>query len=248
MSDLDRFSAPPSRPPRPAALTAGRIDIWRVDLNPPENQMASYRALLSPDERMRADRFHFDRHRRRYIVGRGALRRLLGQYLDQPAATLSFAYGPKDKPFLPDTTLQFNLTNSHELALIAITEEVELGVDVEHLRAMPDAEAVAERHFSASERRALRSVPSEAKELAFFRCWTRKEAYVKALGDGLSLPLDRFDVSLEEARFLALDGDPAKAAEWSLFHVNPGPGYVGAVAVPGRGWELRGWRWEPEEG
>ncbi|MEM7051160.1 MAG: 4'-phosphopantetheinyl transferase superfamily protein [Acidobacteriota bacterium] len=241
MTDLAQFSPAPAMTP-PAA---DEIHLWRVPLDPPAEKVAACRDLLSQDERQRADRFHFDRHRRRFTVGRGVLRRLLGQYLDRAPRDIRFSYGPKDKPAAEDSgTLSFNLSNSHELALIAVLQGPEVGVDLERLRPMPDAEDLAERFFSRSERVALRAVAAgSSKDRAFFRCWTRKEAYVKATGDGLSLPLDRFDVSLDEPRFLALDGDPEIARGWSLFHLEPGEGYLGALAVPGRRWRLRGWQW-----
>jgi 4'-phosphopantetheinyl transferase len=268
--DFAPAPAPPSRPP-----AAGEIHLWAVPLDPPPEREAALRLLLAADELARADRFRFDRHRRRFAVGRGRLRELLGGYLGVAPAVLAFGYGEKGKPVLAGPPaavgggLAFNLSNSHELALVAVAAggeprggagadpgggaapgarpAIELGVDVEHLRPMPDALAIAERYFSPAERRVLAAVPAAQRDEAFFNCWTRKEAYLKAIGDGLSVPLDRFDVTLapgQPARFLALDGDPGRAARWSLFHLRPAPGYVGALAVPGAGrWLLRGGRW-----
>lgn len=245
MTVLSRF-AEAAQPPAPPE--AGEIHVWRVALDPPPPVVAELAALLSPDETARAERFHFPRHRRRYSVGRGVLRRLLGAYLGVDPRRLRFAYGERDKPRLaePATRLEFNLSNSSDLALIATGEGGELGVDLEALRPMDDALAISERFFSASERTALAACPAGERDDAFFRCWTRKEAYVKAVGDGIALGLDRFDVSLEPgaaARFVALEGDPGRAADWSLYHLDPGPGYVGALAVPGRDWRLRGFHW-----
>jgi 4'-phosphopantetheinyl transferase len=241
--------------------------------------VAALQRLLAPDELARADRFRFDRHRRRYAVGRGRLRELLGGYLGLAPAALVFGYGEKGKPYLAGPAgaaaggLAFNLSNSHELALVAVAAgggpaggigsvprppvapaataaptPIELGVDLERLRPMPDALQIAERYFSAAERRVLAAVAEAGRDEAFFACWTRKEAYLKAVGDGLSAPLDRFDVSFaagEPVRFLAINGDPAAAASWSLFHLRPEPGYLGALALPDPGpWRLRGWRWE----
>lgn len=242
---LDRFE------PAPAAVLPdpGEVHVWRVPLDPLEGEVARLRALLSPDETARADRFHFDRHRRRYVVGRGALRRLLGAYLGRRPESLVFEYGAREKPRLADrgaAALEFNLSNSEELALIAVTPAIELGVDLEALRPMEDALAISERFFSAPERAALAACPPAERDAAFFRCWTRKEAYVKAVGDGIALGLDRFDVSLEPggaARFLALEGDPARAAEWSLTHLEPGPGYVGALALPAHPAAVLGFDW-----
>lgn len=224
-------------PPREAVF------VWRVPLDPPEAAVTAGRRLLAHEEHVRADRFRFDRHRRRFVVGRAALRVLLGALTGTRPEALAFATGEKGKPALPGGP-QFNLSNSHELALIAVTPEEPLGVDLEHLRPLPDAERIAEGYFSASERDTLRTVPAgRPKETAFFRCWTRKEAYIKAIGDGLSMPLDRFDVTLDEAepcRFLSMDGDERPARDWSLFHLEPGDGYVGALALRGRHWQLRG--------
>ena len=236
----------------PPVLDEGEIHVWAVPLDPPAERVAALRRELAPDEAARADRFRFDRHRRRFQVARASLRRILGTYLRRPAASLDFVYGEKGKPSLAPGSgageLDFNLSHSSELALLAVTRKGELGVDVERLRPMPDGEAIAERFFSRPEREVLRGVPAEQKDQAFFLCWTRKEAYVKATGDGLSMPLSRFEVSLEpgsEARMRSLDGDPAKGAAWSLRHLEPAPGYVGALAVEGPPPRVRLGDWPP---
>jgi len=248
MASLDRFAAPPAElePPGP-----DEIHVWSVPLDPPAERVAAHRRLLSDDEIRRADRFRFDRHRRRYAVGRGVLRTLLGRYLGTDAAAVAFRYGDNDKPYLADeASLWFNLSNSDELAVVAFGTSAELGVDVEALRPMPDALAIAERFFSAAEREALAAVPAAERDRAFFRCWTRKEAYLKAAGTGITVRLDAFDVTLaagEPARMLAVDGHPERAAAWRLHHLEPAPGYLGAVAAPpppsGGDWRLAGWRW-----
>lgn len=243
---LDRFDPAPAPPAPPEP---GEVHVWRVPLDPPPELVAELRALLSADEAARADRFHFDRHRRRYTVGRGVLRRLLAAYAGAEPGSLSFEYGPREKPRLAAGLapgLEFNLSNSEELALVAVTTGVEIGVDLEALRPMEDALEISERFFSAPERTALAACPAQDRDAAFFRCWTRKEAYVKAVGDGIALGLDRFDVSLdpgEAARFLALEGDPARAAQWSLTHIEPAPGYTGALALPAHPREIKGFHW-----
>ncbi len=158
---------------------------------------------------------------------------------------MTFVYGPKGKPALsPEycgAGLCFNLSHSSELALYGLTRGGDLGIDVELRRPMPDAEQIAERFFSLSERRALRAIPKEEKSNAFFNCWTRKEAYIKATGDGLSMPLNRFDVTLtpgDPPRMLSAEGSEEKAAGWTLFHLEPAAGYVGAIAIPGLGWHV----------
>ncbi len=227
------------------ALGEAEIHLWSVPLDPSPEEVASLQELLDPDEMKRALRFRFDRHRRRFIVGRGMLRRILGSYLGHDPRDLAFAYGEKGKPSLDarfsSSGICFNLSHSSELAFYGMTRGGELGVDVELRRPMPDAEQIAERFFSASEKEALRAIPQERKSEAFFNCWTRKEAYIKATGDGLSMPLDRFDVTLtpgEEARMVSAEGSREKAASWSLFHLEPAEGYVAAVAIPGHGWRL----------
>lgn len=230
-------------------LAPGEIDVWSVRLDPPAEQVERLGRCLSPDEWERANRFRFDKHRRQYVVGRGALRTLLASYLGTRPELVNFSYGPRGKPFLdpPQNDLQFNLTNSDELALVGFVLGRELGVDVEYLRRMADCEQISERFFSESERTVLRSIPFPAKEEAFFNCWTRKEAYLKAVGEGLAAPLDSFDVTLgldEPPRMLTLEGDPERAARWFFHHLRPAPDYVGAVAIEGGTWAVRTWAFE----
>ena len=214
------------------------VHVWAASLDQPPEKVAGLEALLAEDELERAYRFRFDRHRRRFIVGRGVLRSILGAYLGVEPSSLSFRYGEKGKPALAEgwsEDLSFNLSHSSELALYGFGSRLELGIDVERLRQLEGAEDIAERFFSVPERLALRRVPAEAKADAFFNCWTRKEAYIKATGDGLSMALDRFDVTLapgEPARMLSADGDARAAARWSMVHLEPSPGYVGALAAP----------------
>lgn len=239
----------PPRVPAPGlALGPEEVHLWSVPLDPPPEQVSRLERLLSEDEAQRAARFRFDRHRRQYAVGRGALRTLLGAYTGIPPQEVRFSYGPRGKPFLaspPDgLDLQFNLSNSHELALVGFVRGPEIGVDVEHLREMQDCEQIAERFFSESERRVLRTIPFPAKQEAFFNCWTRKEAYLKAVGEGLAAPLDSFDVTLalgEPPRMLTLKGDPERAAPWFFHHLRPAEGYLGAIAIEGGTWEVTTW-------
>jgi 4'-phosphopantetheinyl transferase len=232
-------------------LPAGEIHLWAVALDPPADRVERLGLPLSADEWERARRFRFDQHRRQYVVGRGALRSLLGAYLGVRPEEIRFQYGPRGKPFLAPPQdaggLFFNLSNSHELALVGFLKGGELGVDLEYLKPMPDCEQIAERFFSASERDVLRELPAEVKEEAFFNCWTRKEAYLKAVGEGLAAPLDSFDVTLrpgEEPRMLTLKGDPQAAARWFYHHLRPAEDYLGAVAVEGGARPVRTWRFE----
>jgi 4'-phosphopantetheinyl transferase len=173
---------------------------------------------------------------------------VLALYTETEPARLRFAYGPQGKPSLQsdeagDTSLRFNLAHSHDLALLAVARGREVGVDVEHVRADFASDEVAGHFFSPRETAALRAVPDEAERArAFFRCWTRKEAYVKARGEGLSLPLDGFTVSLaagEPAALLGCDADARETQRWTLINLEPGDGYAAAAAVEGTGWRLR---------
>ncbi|MCP3959127.1 MAG: 4'-phosphopantetheinyl transferase superfamily protein [bacterium] len=224
------------------------VDLWAVDLRPPTDRVEELRRLLTRDEAERAGRFKFDRHRRRFIVRRAALRILAGGYLCRDPAALRFGEGEKGKPFVTESAegaggFHFNLSDSRDLAVYAFTRGAELGVDVEILRPIPDAQQIAEHFFSVEEREVLRTVREERKSDAFFNCWTRKEAYIKAIGEGLSEPLDRFSVTLlpeEPARFLHLGGDRRRAASWTLHHLVPEAGSVGALALEGEGWQIAG--------
>lgn len=222
------------------------VHVWRIALEISDALLTRWREILADDERLRAERFHFEKDRRHFIAGRGALRMLLARYLNQSAQEVCFAYSNYGKPQLANSTstidLRFNLTHSHGLALLALTHGRDIGVDVERLRDMErDGEPLAERFFSPRESAVLRSLPPEMRREAFFHCWTRKEAYIKANGKGLSLPLDQFDVSLrpgEPAMLLATQHDPDEVRRWSMHSLLPAAGYVGALAIEGRSWRL----------
>lgn len=243
------MSAFPSRPASSGlTLAPGEIHVWSVRLDPPPDRVEALGRCLSSDEWERANRFRFEKHRRQYVVGRGALRTLLAAYVGTRPELVKFSYGKRGKPFLdPQGDLQFNLSNSDELALVGFVLGREIGVDVEYLRKMPDCEQISERFFSESERTVLRSIPFPAKEEAFFNCWTRKEAYLKAVGEGLAAPLDSFDVTLaldEPPRMLTLEGDAERASHWFFHHLRPAPDYIGAVAIEGGTGEVKTWSFE----
>jgi 4'-phosphopantetheinyl transferase len=201
--------------------------------------------LLTPDERQRAARFAFDHLRHSFTLARGALRILLGRSLDAAPGEIRFTYGAKGKPGLVDQgRARFNLSHSGALALIAITLDCEIGVDIEQIRPMPDLHGIASRFFSAEEEVDLMSLDEDQRVAGFFRCWTRKEAYIKAIGDGLSAPLDDFAVSLRPgapARMLHLGGDTKQAAEWTLQDLVIEPGYAAAVAYRDSSRTIRLW-------
>jgi 4'-phosphopantetheinyl transferase len=231
-------------PPVALALPENEVHVWQSALDLPEESVAVLFALLSPDERGRATRFHFDRHRRSFIAARGFLRHVLARYLKRTPDELAFTYGSRGKPNLAAEDLRFNLSHSGDCAVLAVTRGREVGIDLEKIRPRVNLEGVARRFFAPAEVEALDSVAPGEKELAFFNCWTRKEAFIKATGEGLSRPLDRFEVSLrpgESARLLTVLDDPAEASRWSLCAFASRPGYVGCVAATGHDWELRCW-------
>jgi 4'-phosphopantetheinyl transferase len=210
------------------------VHVWPVSIQAPDSIVEQFQRLLAPDEADRAAKFRFHQLRTAYILGRGALRILLGRYLNSPPQDLTFRYGSKGKPTLDAPgPLQFNASHSGDLALFAFTMDCEIGVDVEAIRPMPDIENIARRFFCAEETVELMSLPAGQREHAFFLCWTRKEAYIKATGEGLSTPLDAFRVTLrpsEPAGMIQLAGDPIAARRWTLHDLPPAPGYAAAVA------------------
>ena len=245
MNPWPAVTSPPARP------EGSEIHLWSISLVPPPETIARLETLLDRAETERADRFRFARHRRRFVVRRGVLRSLLGNYLGRDPGTLRFEEGPKGKPSLsraddPSGRLRFNLTDSEELALVAVGEQDELGVDVESLARASDLEGIAERFFSKAEHRALSAMPGPERTGGFFRAWTRKEAYLKAIGTGLSTPLDACTVTVgadEPARFVHIEGQEGEAERWSLHHLEPAPGYLGALALRRHGNRLRLFRW-----
>jgi 4'-phosphopantetheinyl transferase len=224
------------------------VHVWRAVLDVPESQVRNLWYTLTADERQRAERYVFQKDRTHFVVARGLLRVLLGRYLRQDPRHLHFTYGPHGKPALATDTgrasMHFNVSHSHGLALYAITRGREVGVDVERIRPAVVQEQIAEHFFSPREVIVLRALPPPLQAPAFFACWTRKEAYIKAKGDGLTLPLDQFEVSLapgEPAALLRTAWDPQEAAGWALQDLAPAPGYRAAVAVAGHDWRLICW-------
>lgn len=196
--------------------------------------------LLSVDELMRADRFVMHKHRRRFVTARAILRLLCSAYSGIPAREIAFRYGPQGKPSI-DGSIEFNMSDSSDRAVFAFADNRALGVDVEHLRPMERAVGLAERFFSSDEVEALRSVPQMLRDETFFNCWTRKEAYVKARGEGLTVPLHDFAVSIlpdQEPRLLHALGNPAEVDRWS-FHSIAIPDCVACLVVEGTTDEIR---------
>lgn len=243
----------PWNPGEPGSGPEGEIQLWLADLDRPPVPLPRLEALLDPDEHARAARFRFRVHRDRYTVGRGLLRILLGRATGRPPESLVFRYGVKGKPFLadpppdPEAALQFNLSNSANGVLIAVARGGEVGVDIEALRPMDDATELVERFFAPSERSTFSRLPPEERTTGFFSGWTRKEAYVKARGDGLSLPTTEFEITLgprEPARLERFEREPEEVGRWSFAAFEPARGFLGALAIEGRERELerRFWR------
>jgi 4'-phosphopantetheinyl transferase len=222
--------------------------LWRVDLNALANEESRWITILSDDEKARAARFHFAADRQHFIAGRAWLRRVLAAYLEMDPKDLSFVYSEKNKPALGgalvDCGLNFNISHSGGVALFGFTRARQIGVDVEYVRHDFETASIAARFFSQREQQQLAALPVEQRHEAFFRCWTRKEAYIKATGDGLSLPLNQFDVSIagdDHNALLATRPDELETKRWSLRDVRAGNGFCGALCVAGTGWKLVDW-------
>ena len=238
-------------PPEPFELGAGQVHVFRADLDLAEPILGRLESGLSEDEIARADRFVLPKVRKRFVAGRGLLRELLARYLGTDPSALAFCYGPQGKPALagPQTehSLSFNLSHSAHMVVCAVTRSGELGIDVERLRPAVNSEAIARRFFSPRETAALLALPPASRPQAFLACWTRKEAYIKAKGGGLTIPLASFDVSLAPGEPVALlrTADPEETRRWLLHELAPAPGFVAALAVDRHveGLRLFSWPW-----
>ncbi|MCL7958914.1 MAG: 4'-phosphopantetheinyl transferase superfamily protein [marine benthic group bacterium] len=235
---------------QPASVSQGfgdsEIHVWKSTLDVSDAQLEAFARTLGPDEQERIGRLRAESDRIRATASRGLLRHILADYTGRQAAELSFTYGQAGKPELPGTAdsarLYFNTAHSGDLLLVAVGRAPFLGVDVERIRPVARWDRVAQRAFSEGELRGIEAFPRESREEAFITCWTRKEACVKAIGEGVWSAFSRFEVSVEPgepARVRLVDGDEAAAANWSLYHLEPAPGFVGALAVQGTGWRLR---------
>ena len=250
-ADVPPIESPwPRDEPGPAPVS--EVQLWLADLDRPPVPLDRLAPLLDPEESARAARFRFDVHRHRFTVGRGLLRILLGRMTGYAPERLEFRYGVKGKPFLTGPAaevsgLQFTLSNSANGVLVAVARGGEVGADLEALRPLDDAAELVERFFAPSERSAFRRLPPEQRLAGFFSGWTRKEAYVKARGDGLSLPTTEFEMTLEPAspaRLERFDREPEEVGRWSFEAFEPARGFLGAVAVEGGKREIvsRLWR------
>ena len=218
----------------PEPLAPNVVHLWRRSLHETDNVIQACRELLLPEEREKALRYRVERPRSDYILTRGTLRSLLARYLAVPATEIVFQYTEYGKPFLRNSDLRFNVSHTEGLALMAFALQREIGVDVERIRPQRDIRQLAERFFSVHERRTLRDLNGGELHDAFFRCWTRKEAYIKAVGEGLSMPLHQFDVSIESNPTEALIATRPNAGEirrWTIRNVTVPSEYAAALAV-----------------
>jgi 4'-phosphopantetheinyl transferase len=231
-------------------LGNGDVHVWRVALHASSAQLQGFSRTLAADELARAERFVFERSRTEFIAAHGILRSILGAYLGVDAATPRFVTNQFGKPSLlagmEAHPLRFNLSHSGGLALVVVSRGREVGIDLERLRPDVACEEIATRHFSPLEHAQLQSLPAAERQRAFFVCWTRKEAYIKARGQGLSLSLHDFDVAVLPDRpvsLLATRDDPAEAARWSLVDIDVAPDYAAALAVERSHGPVVCWQW-----
>jgi len=243
-SDVDTLcTLPPRRRSRGDASRADgveqrdAIEVVATRLAVGLDAVRASTVLLSDAERQRATRFAFARDRRRFIVARARLRQLLARRLGVRPEAVELVYGARGKPALAprfaDLGVSFNVSHCGEVAVYALAYGRAVGIDVEAVRVLPDGDQLAARFFAPRERAVYRALPARDKPVGFFNCWTRKEAVIKALGDGLAYPLDRFEVSLapgEPARILRIENRRGEDTGWSLASFRPAPGYVGAIA------------------
>lgn len=230
-------------PPTEALLEKDEVHVWRATLARTPPELACLRDLLNDEERTRADRLRNPAHGERFTAGRGILRLLLGKYLDAKPCAVPLASEAHGKPFVSGNTgLRFNLSHSNDTALFAFARERELGIDIQELAPIERPEALARRFFSAQEIEALRTMPPDAYALAFYTCWTRKEAYLKARGEGLRLSLSKFSVSVHAEETAVLKSgklEPAELDRWTFTNLPPTEGYAAALVVEGQGFDLK---------
>jgi 4'-phosphopantetheinyl transferase len=227
-------------------LSANEVHLWRIHLDNIAPAESRWRSILSSDELARATRFHFVRDRQSFTATRALLRIILGTYVGCGPAGITFVYTERGRPLISpqhgDTGLQFTVSHSGTRALLAFAKSRQVGVDVEQIRTNFDFEAIAQRYFSPAEQKALATMQTSELFTGFFRCWTRKEAYIKAHGLGLSFPLRDFDVSIkrgEKNALVATRPNADEAALWSLCDLDVGDGYAAALSVKGHDWVLR---------
>jgi len=237
---------PWAQPPDDLILQPSIVDIWRGQLDPPTPYLDQFWEVLSPDERTRAKRFKFAEHQNRFIAARGMLRHILGKYLHTPPPNLSFELGPHGKPFLPPVLnplqLSFNVAHSHNLALYGVARHRDIGIDVEYERPDIDYPGMVSRIFSKEEAPLFWNLPQDQHQATFFSCWTQKEAYLKARGEGLIFPLNQVSVRVtweQPSGFFHIQDAPEEASRWKFLELFPQQGYAGAIVASGQDWDFQ---------
>jgi 4'-phosphopantetheinyl transferase len=235
-------------------LSRDEIHVWSASLDIGSEQLAELERTLSPDEMARARRFYFERDRQKYIGRRGILRAILATYLETKPSAIRFLYNEFGKPRLEGSQeahgLSFNLSHSGALNLVAVGIDREVGVDIELIDSSVASDEVARRFFSPSEVATLEALPQSLRLAGFFKCWARKEAFIKARGMGLSIPLDSFDVSPIQGERVALirTANSAYLSNWRVEDLNIDPGSAAALAADGRDWKVALWNWQSGAG
>ena len=226
-------------------ISLNEIHVWQLKLPQKEKLVRQYYNLLSEDEKIRAGKYAFDEDRNNFITSRWVLRTLIGKYLNINPESIKFSYTHYGKPFLDNQKyplgLNFNLSDTKGLVIYAFTLKNEIGVDVEAIREIKDMEEVAARFFSIPEAEKLKLVPFGERDEAFLSCWTLKEAYIKAIGEGLSCPLDQFDMSFSKDKkpaLLSAKWDESEKGRWQMYRIESPEGYIASLAIEGKNHRL----------
>ena len=233
--------------------SSNEVHVWRLLLNEHYSQVESLKEFLSEDELLRSGKFHFEKDQNSFIIARGILRMILGGYLGMKPNELSFEYTSSGKPVLVhnngDDKISFNLSHSTDVVLYAVTLNRNVGIDVESIRDTVDVVQIANRFFSASEIQSLDCIPEKQRPEKFFQYWTRKEAFLKATGEGVSFPMEQCNVSLVNGNFLSpieLYGENSENSRWYVRDLFPGDGYVAAIAIEGNDSDVSCWHYSFE--